>query len=147
VSKVTIVEIHRQYVGIEVTQSPNVVITTIGVEIVVAPITNVVRSGVLIGFTTNLGSGLGGISIQRYLSRSSALPTTIITVVGTPHMVFTNSIMTTDVNKTTNQPSMNSMVVGGYKSRCSKSKRRILRTIYCNCIIFLSQRWPFCSAK
>jgi hypothetical protein len=36
-------------------------------------------------------------------------------------MVFTNSIMTTHVNRTINQPSMNSMVVGGYKSTNAKN--------------------------
>jgi len=31
-------------------------------------------------------------------------------------MVFTNPIMTTHVNRTTNRPPMNSMVVGGYRN-------------------------------
>jgi hypothetical protein len=47
-SEVIVVEIQRQLAKIKVTQSPNVIITTIGVKIVVAPNTNVVRSGVLI---------------------------------------------------------------------------------------------------
>ncbi len=53
-------------------------------EIVVAPNMNVVRGGVVIGSTTNLGSGLGGVSKRSNLNQSSALPTTIIGVVGTP---------------------------------------------------------------
>jgi hypothetical protein len=61
VSKAIVVEIWRQPVRIEVTQSPNVVIITIGVEMVVAPNTNVVKGGVLIGFTTNLGNGSNGV--------------------------------------------------------------------------------------
>jgi hypothetical protein len=44
------------------------------------------------------------------------LPTTTIIVVGTSHMVFTNLIMTTHVNRITNQPPMNSMDVGRYRS-------------------------------
>ncbi len=49
----------------------------------VAPNMNVVRGGVVIGSTTNLGSGLGGVSKRSNLNQSSALPTTIIGVVGT----------------------------------------------------------------
>jgi len=41
--EITIVEIQRQPIGIKVIQSPNVVITTIGVETVVAPNMNVVE--------------------------------------------------------------------------------------------------------
>ncbi len=52
-----IVEIRKQLVGIEVTQSPNVVITTTGMEMIVAPNTNVVKGGMLIQFATNLGCG------------------------------------------------------------------------------------------
>ncbi len=43
------------------------------------------------------------------------LPTTTIRVVTTPQMVFTNSIMTTHVNRNLGRPPMSSMVVGGYK--------------------------------
>jgi hypothetical protein len=67
VSKTTVVEIRRQPIGIEGTQSPNVFITTIRVEMVVAPNTTVVRGGILIGFATNLGHGLGGILVGRNL--------------------------------------------------------------------------------
>jgi hypothetical protein len=37
----------------------------------VAPIMNVVKGGSPIGFVTNLGSGLGGISVGRNLNQSS----------------------------------------------------------------------------
>jgi len=43
VSEVAVVEIWRQYVGIKVIQAFNVVIPTIGVEIIVAPNTNCER--------------------------------------------------------------------------------------------------------
>jgi hypothetical protein len=62
---------------------------------------DVVKRGVLIGSTTKLGSGLGGVSVGWKLNGSSALPTTI-RVVGTPQMVFTNLIMITHVNRTAN---------------------------------------------
>jgi hypothetical protein len=68
---------------------------------VVVPNINVVRRGVLIGFTTKLGNELGGVLIGRNLSRSSVLPIAITRVVGIPQMVFTNSITTTHVNRTT----------------------------------------------
>ncbi len=91
-------------------------ITTIGVETVVMPTMDVVKRGVLIGSTTKLGSGLSGVLVGRKLSGSMTLPTTTIKVVGTPLMVFTNSIMTTHVNRIINQPLMSSMVVGNYKN-------------------------------
>ncbi len=97
-SETRIAKIQRQPTRSKVTQSPNVVITTTRVEIVVAPNTNVVRVGVLIGSTTNLGSGLDGVLPRRNLSRSSALPTTTIGVIGSSQMVFTNPIMTIHVN-------------------------------------------------
>ncbi len=71
-------------------------------EIIVTPSMDVVKRGVLIGSIEKLGSGLGGILARKKLSGSSALPTTTIRVVGTPQMVFTNLIMTTHVNRTTN---------------------------------------------
>ncbi len=67
---------------------------------IVAPTMNVVKMGVLIGSTTKLGSGSGGISIKRKLSGSMTLPISTIRIVGTPQMVFTNPIMTTHVNRT-----------------------------------------------
>jgi hypothetical protein len=59
-SKVVIVEIRKQPIGIEVTQPLNVVIPTIGVETIVTPNINFVRGGVLIGSTSNLGHGPEG---------------------------------------------------------------------------------------
>jgi hypothetical protein len=85
-------------------------------EIVVVPTTYFVRSGTLIRPTTNLGYGLGGVSMKRNLNRSSGILVAIIGIVATPHMVFTNPIMTIHVNKITDQTLMNSMDVGGYIS-------------------------------
>jgi hypothetical protein len=65
---------------------------------VVPPDTNVVRSGVLIGFATNLRPGLGGVSIGNNLSRSLGLLIATIGVIRTHQMVFTNLIMTMHVN-------------------------------------------------
>jgi hypothetical protein len=45
---------------------------------------DVVRRGVLIGFTSKLGSGLGGVLSTRNMSQSLALPMVTIGVVGTP---------------------------------------------------------------
>ncbi len=64
----TVAKIQIQPTKTKVTQSPNVVITTVGVEMVVAPNTNVVRGGILIGFATNLGSGSGGVLARRNVS-------------------------------------------------------------------------------
>jgi hypothetical protein len=77
---------------------------------------NVVRRGVVIGSTTNVSHGLNGLSTKGNLSKSSRLPTISIGVVGTPQMVFTNPIMTIHVHKTTNRPSMSSIITKGYKS-------------------------------
>jgi hypothetical protein len=65
-------------------QSLNVVIITIGVEMVVASSTNVVRSGILIGYATNLDCGSGGVSVGRNLTRSLGLLVAITRVVATP---------------------------------------------------------------
>jgi hypothetical protein len=86
----TVVETWKQNVGIR---------TTI-VEMVIAPIVDVVRRGVLIGYATKLGSGSGGVSTGRKLNGNLTLPTTTTGVGGTPQMVFTNRIMTTRVNRT-----------------------------------------------
>ncbi len=80
------------------------------------PSMDFVKTGILLGFATKLGSGFGGVSIGRNLNRSSTLPIRIIGVVGTLQMVLTNSIMTTHMNMTTDRPSENSMAVGRYKS-------------------------------
>jgi hypothetical protein len=50
-----------------------VVITTIGKKTVIAPNTNVVKRGVVIGFVVNLGCGLNGFSARRNLNRSLRL--------------------------------------------------------------------------
>jgi hypothetical protein len=83
-SKTIVAEIWRQPIGINVIKSLNVVIITIGVETVVAPNTNVVKSGILIGYATNLDHGLGGVSIGRNLTRSLGLLVAITRVVATP---------------------------------------------------------------
>ncbi len=61
----------------------------------------VVKSGVLIRSIAKLGSGSGGVSTRKKLSGSTTLPTTIIEVVATPQMVFTDPIMTTHLNRIT----------------------------------------------
>ncbi len=111
-------------------------------EMVVEPNINVVRGGILIEFATKLGNGSNGVSTRRNLSQSLALPTAIIKVVGIPQMVFTNSITTTRVNMTADQPPMNSMVVG--RCRCCAFKRRISRTNCCNYNNSWSKKWPLC---
>jgi len=58
------------------------------VEIVVAPNTNFVRGGVLIGSTLNLGHGLGGVLVGRNLNWSLGLPSPTIGIVGTPNGVY-----------------------------------------------------------
>jgi hypothetical protein len=97
--EVAVVETWKQCAKIGVTQSFN---AGIGVETVVAPNIDVVRRGMLIGFTTKLGSGSNGVSARRDLSRSSVLPTTTIGVVGIPQMVFINPITTIHGNMTAN---------------------------------------------
>ncbi len=82
----------------------------------VAPSTNVVRSGVLIRSTTNLGNGSSRVSTRKNLSWSSTLPIETIRVVGTHQMVYTNPIMITHVNRTVDRPPMSSMVTRGYKN-------------------------------
>jgi hypothetical protein len=61
VSKVAIVETWKQHARVGVTQSFGVNVTTTWVETIVVPNIDVVKRGVLIGFATNLGSGLGGV--------------------------------------------------------------------------------------
>ncbi len=68
VLKIIIVIFQSQLTRIEVIQSPNFIITTIGVETMVAPSMNVVKDGVLFGSATNLGNGSGGILVRRNLS-------------------------------------------------------------------------------
>ncbi len=111
-----VVETRRQHVGVGVTQSLNASITTIQVEMVVAPSIDVFRMGVLIGYATKLGSISDGVLVGRNMSQSLALPSTTTRVVSIPQMVFINSITTTHGNRTIDRPLMNSMDVGGCKS-------------------------------
>jgi hypothetical protein len=60
VSKVVAIETQKQHIGIDVTQSFNVVINTTRVDMVVVPNMNVVKRGVIIKSAINLGCGLGG---------------------------------------------------------------------------------------
>ncbi len=108
-----VVETRRQPIRVVITQSH---ITTIGIGTVVMPNIDVVKRGILIGSTTKLGSGSSVVLEGHNLSGSTTLPIATTRVVGTPQMVFTNPIMITHVNRTTNQPLMSSMVVGGYES-------------------------------
>ncbi len=114
--KVVVVETQRQPIGIIVTQSFDVGITTTRVEMVVVPTIDVAKKGVLIGSATKLGSGLGGVSARRKLNGILTLPTSTTRVVGTPQMVFTNLIINTHVNRIANRPPMSSMVDGGCRS-------------------------------
>jgi hypothetical protein len=63
-----------------------------------------------------LGNGSSGVPARRNMNWSLALLTTNIGVVGTPQMLFTNSITTTHVNKITDWPLTNSMLAKRYKS-------------------------------
>jgi hypothetical protein len=63
-----------------------------------------------------LGSGLGGVLARRKLSGSTTLPIAIIGFVESLQMVFTNSIMTTHVNRIAYRPLMSPMAIGRYKS-------------------------------
>jgi hypothetical protein len=80
----TIVETHRQPTRIKVTQSLNVVITTIGMEMVIMPNMDVVKKGVVIESITNLCHGLGGFFIRKFFTRSLGLAIANTGVVGTP---------------------------------------------------------------
>jgi hypothetical protein len=79
-----VIEIQRQLARMEVTKLLNVVITTIGVEMVVAPNTNVVRGGILIRIVENLGHGFGIIFIGKNLNRSLEILIITTGIVGTP---------------------------------------------------------------
>jgi hypothetical protein len=74
---------------------------------------DVIRRGILIGSREKLGSGSSGILTGRKLNGSLALPIVITRIVGTLQMVFTNLIMIIHVNRTTNGPSISSIVDGG----------------------------------
>ncbi len=79
-----VAEIQRQPIGIKFIQLLNVVILTIGVEIVVVPNINFVKSGVLIGSIANLSHGLGGALLKMNLNRSLKIPLITIGVFRTP---------------------------------------------------------------
>jgi hypothetical protein len=120
VLEITIVEIQRQPFRTKVIQSPNVIIITIEVEMVLAPNTNVVRDGKLIRFTTNLGNGSNGVPARRNLNQSLILLIATIGVIVTPQMVFTNMItITHDYNR----PLMNSMATRRYKNANATNKK------------------------
>jgi hypothetical protein len=85
-----IVETWRQPIGVIVTKSLEASITTKGVEMVVAPIMDVVKRGILIGSIAKLGSGLGGVLVRRKLNGNLALPTIIIGVVRRHVYLFDN---------------------------------------------------------
>jgi hypothetical protein len=55
----------QQRAGVKVIQSLGGGITTIGVEIIIAPNIDIVRKGILIGFVTKLGNGSSGVSMVR----------------------------------------------------------------------------------
>jgi len=98
VSEATIVEIRRQHAKVGVIQSLGAGITTIRMEMVVAPNMDFVKKGVIIRSTTKLGSRSNGILVRRNLNQSSALPIATTRVVKTLQMVFTNPIITIHVN-------------------------------------------------
>jgi hypothetical protein len=65
---VVVVETQKQHVGVRVTQSFDVGITTIGVKIIIAPNIDVVKRVVLIGYVAKLGNGSSGVLVVRNLS-------------------------------------------------------------------------------
>jgi hypothetical protein len=96
----------------------------IGVEMVVTPNVDFVKRGVLLGFVTKLGNGLGGILVGSNLSQKLTILVATIGVVGKPQIIFTNLISTTHVNKITDRPLVSSMVIGGYKNANIVNLRR-----------------------
>jgi hypothetical protein len=62
-----IVKNQRQHLGVEVIQSLDVGIIITGVEMVVAPNMDFVKREILLGFTSKLGSGSGGVLVGRSL--------------------------------------------------------------------------------
>jgi hypothetical protein len=68
VSKAKVAKTRRQHARIRVIQSLDVGITTIGMEMVVAPNIDVVRKGVRIGFVTKLGNGSSGVPARRNMN-------------------------------------------------------------------------------
>ncbi len=91
---------------------------------VVTPNVDFVKRGVLLGFVTKLGNGLGGILVGSNLSQKLTILVATIGVVGKPQIIFTNLISTTHVNKITDRPLVSSMVIGGYKNANIVNLRR-----------------------
>jgi hypothetical protein len=89
-----IVKTWRQLVGIKVTQSFDAIITTTGVETIVAPNMNVVRKRIVIGSIANLGRESDEFSAKKILNRNSGPLVANTRVVGRTQMVFTNPIKT-----------------------------------------------------
>ncbi len=58
------------------------------------------------------------------MNRNLKLLVTTIGIVGTPHMLFTNPMMITHVNKIVDQPLMSSIATGGYKNTNAKNSGR-----------------------
>jgi hypothetical protein len=67
-SEATFVETQKQHAGVGITQSFDVGITTIRMEMVVALSIDVVKRGKLIGYVAKLGSELGGVLVTKNLS-------------------------------------------------------------------------------
>jgi hypothetical protein len=72
----------------------------------------------VIGSATNLGCGLGGILVKRNLRMSLKLLVVNIKVVGTPKIVFTNPIKTTQV-----RPPMTSITIRGYRNTDAENSK------------------------
>ncbi len=68
VSKVVVVETYKQHIRVRVTQSLDVGITTTRVETVVVSNKDVLKRGILIGFTRKLGSESNGVLTLRNLN-------------------------------------------------------------------------------
>ncbi len=93
-------------------------------ETIVVPNIDVITKGILIRSATKLGSRLSGVLARRNLSWSSELPTATTWIVSILQTVFTNPIMTTHGNKTTDRPLMNLMAVGRCRSTIVMHLRR-----------------------
>jgi hypothetical protein len=133
VSKVVVVKTWKRHVRVEVIQSLGACITTIGVEIVVAPIMDVVRRGILIGSIIKLGSGSGGVSTRRNLSINFT-NNNYYNCCNTSNGVYQSNndhSCEQDCRSTTNELNGCLRV---QKCKCSESNRRILKTICCNYI-------------
>ncbi len=77
---------------------------------------NVAKREIVIGSVVSLDHGLSRFFTGKNLNRSLGLSTTNIRVARTPHMVFTNIIMTTHVHKTINKPPMNLIAIKRFRN-------------------------------